>query len=105
MLSETDTVREILKKTELLVVHDLYPTATAEIADFVLPAASFLERDLILYCRYRPSADGNLIAMQNQCVPPVGESKSDLDFIFSLARRVGLEEQFPWALHCISQEQ
>jgi anaerobic selenocysteine-containing dehydrogenase len=27
----------------------------------------------------------------------VGESKSDLDFIFTLSRRVGLEEYFPWA--------
>jgi anaerobic selenocysteine-containing dehydrogenase len=96
VLSETDTVRDILKKAELLVVHDLYHTATAEIADYVLPAASFLERDLILYYRYRPSADGNLIAMQNRCVPPVGESKSDLDFVFALGRRLGLERYFPW---------
>jgi len=96
VLSEADTIREILKTTDLLVVHDLYHTATGQIADIVLPAASFLERDLVLYYRYRPFADGNLIAMQNQCVPPVGESKSDLDFIFSLAQRVGLEEYFPW---------
>jgi anaerobic selenocysteine-containing dehydrogenase len=96
VLSESTRVREVLKKVDLLVVHDLYLTATAQIADIVLPAASFLERDLILYYRYRPFADGNLIAMQNQCVPPVGESRSDLDFVFALARRVGLGEYFPW---------
>lgn len=96
VLSETNRVQEALKNTDLLVVHDLYHTATAQIADIVLPAASFLERDLILYYRYRPSADINLIAMQNQCVPAVGESRSDLDFIFTLARRVGLKESFPW---------
>lgn len=95
-LSETDTVREALKKSELLVVHDLFHSATGLIADIVLPAASFLERDLTFYYRYRPFADGNLISMQNQCVLPVGESKSDLDLIFALARRVGLEEYFPW---------
>jgi anaerobic selenocysteine-containing dehydrogenase len=61
-----------------------------------LPAASFLERDLILNYRYRPLASVNVIALQNQCVPPVGESKSDLDFIFALARRVSLGEHFPW---------
>jgi anaerobic selenocysteine-containing dehydrogenase len=96
VLAETNTVRETLKQTELLVVHDLYHSATAQIADIVLPAASFLERDLVLQYRYRPFADGNLIAMQNQCVPPVGESKSDLDFIFALARRAGMTELFPW---------
>lgn len=96
VLAETNTVRETLKQTELLVVHDLYHSATAQIADIVLPAASFLERDLVLQYRYRPFADGNLIAMQNQCVPPVGESKSDLDLIFALARRTGMTELFPW---------
>ena len=96
VLSGTHTVRQAFKTPELLVVHDLFHSATGQLADIVLPAASFLERDLILYYRYRPYADGNLIAMQNQCVPPVGESKSDLDFIFALARRVGLEEYFPW---------
>lgn len=96
VLSATEKVREALKKTDLLVVHDLYHTATGQIADFVLPAASFLERDLILYYRYRPAANINLIAMQNQCVPATGESKSDLDFIFALARGVGMAEYFPW---------
>jgi anaerobic selenocysteine-containing dehydrogenase len=96
VLSESNWVRDTLRKAELLVVHDLYPTATSEIADLVLPAASFLERDLILYYRYRPFADGNLIAIQNQCIPPLGESRSDLDFIFDLARRVGLAAHFPW---------
>ena len=38
----------------------------------------------------------NLIAMQNQCVPPVGESRSDLEFIFDLARRLGMGDDFPW---------
>jgi anaerobic selenocysteine-containing dehydrogenase len=96
VLSESSRTREALGKTDLLVVHDLYRTATAKIADIVLPAASFLERDLILYYRYRPFADANLIAMQKQCVTPVGDSKSDLDFIFGLARRVGLGQYFPW---------
>lgn len=94
--SDTGKVRDALKKTDLLVVHDLYHSATGQIADIVLPAASFLERDLILYYRYRPFVECNMIAMQNQCVPPVGDSKSDLDFIFALARRVGLKEYFPW---------
>jgi len=96
VLSETTTVHEVLKKTDLLVVHDLYHTVTGQIADIVLPAASFLERDLMLYYGEHPLANTNLIAMQNQCVLPVGESKSDLDFIFSLARRVGLKKYFPW---------
>ena len=97
VLSQTRHTREVLQKLDLLVVHDLYPTSVAQIADYVLPAASFLERDLILYYRYRPYADGNLITAQNKAVEPVGESRSDLDFVFGLARAVGLGEWFPWA--------
>ena len=100
VLSNTDRVREALKKLDLLVVHDLYHSATGQIADFVLPAASFLERDLVLYYRYRPKANINLIAMQNKCVPPVGQSKSDLALIFALARKLGLQELFPWENEC-----
>lgn len=96
VLSQSGLVRDSLAKAEFIVVHDLYMTATAEIADIVLPSASFLERDLILYYRYRPYADGNLVCAQNKAVEPVGESRSDLDFVFALARRMGFEEFFPW---------
>ena len=95
-LSETATVREALNKIKFLAVHDLYHTGIGQLADIILPAASFLERDLILDYRYRPSARCNLIAMQNKCIPPVGESKSDLDLIFCLAQALDLEEYFPW---------
>jgi anaerobic selenocysteine-containing dehydrogenase len=85
-----------MEKIGFIAVHDLYMTATAARADLVLPAASFLERDLLLYYRYRPSARENLVGLQQQVVPPVGKSKSDLDMLFELARRVGLDEAFPW---------
>ncbi len=70
VLSGSAKVQEALSNLDLLVVHDLFPTATGRLADFLLPAASFLERDLVLNYRYRPRANVNLIAMQNQCVPP-----------------------------------
>ena len=96
VLSQSQQVRRRLQDLDFLVVHDLYPTATARMADIVLPAASFLERDLVLHYRYRPFVDGNLVAMQNRCVPPVGESRSDIDLLFALARRLGLGNTFPW---------
>ncbi|MBN1316166.1 MAG: molybdopterin-dependent oxidoreductase [Anaerolineales bacterium] len=95
-LSDSKNARASLLRTELLVVHDLYPTHTAQIADIVLPAASFLERNLLMYYRFRTKVNVSMIAMQNKCVEPVGESWSDLDLLFALARRVGLETYFPW---------
>jgi len=92
----TDRIRNLLNRLDFLVVHDLYLTATAEMADLVLPAASFLEREHLLYYRYRPSAQVNMVGLQRQVVRPVGESRTDIDFIFGLAKTMGLKEAFPW---------
>jgi len=95
--SNSPRVRDILKRLDFIVVHDLYMTATAEMADIVLPAASFFE-----YAHIRtetvaiPSVDTRVIALADKVVEPLGECWSDPKFIFELARRVGLEEYFPW---------
>jgi anaerobic selenocysteine-containing dehydrogenase len=94
--SNTERTLRLLDRVGFIAVHDLYPTATSKVADLVLPAASFLERDLLLYYRYRPSAQMNMIALQQRVVPPVGESRSDLEVLFALAKRLGMDEQFPW---------
>ena len=51
VLSGSAKVQEALSNLDLLVVHDLFPTATGRLADFLLPSASFLERDLVLNYR------------------------------------------------------
>jgi anaerobic selenocysteine-containing dehydrogenase/Fe-S-cluster-containing dehydrogenase component len=94
--SNTARTRRLLEKIGFIAVHDLYMTATAEVADLVLPAASFLERDLLLYYRYRPSTRMNLVCLQQQVVAPVGESRSDLEMVFALAKKLGMGEAFPW---------
>ena len=90
-------VRETLKKLDFIVVHDLYMTATAELADIVLPAASFLEYPHIRTETVAiPSVDTHIIALADKVVEPLGECWSDPKFIFELAKRVGLEDYFPW---------
>lgn len=95
--ANTARTKRLLERVDFIAVHDLYHTATGQLADLVIPAAGFLERELLLYYRYRPSAQSNMIALQQQAVAPVGESRADLDVIFDLARRLGMEEQFPWS--------
>jgi len=89
--------KSLLKKLDFIVVHDLFLTASCKMADIVLPAASFLERDHLLYYKYRPSARINMVGFQNMVVNPVGESHTDLEFIFELAKGLGLKDDFPWA--------
>ena len=43
-----DKVEKALKSLDLFVVRDLFMTDTAKLADYVLPAASFLERSEVI---------------------------------------------------------
>jgi anaerobic selenocysteine-containing dehydrogenase len=92
-------LREALKKLDFLVVRDLFMSATAEQADIVLPGATFLERtNMIFYtgAHANPTADGIYRMLQPKVVEPLGESKSDYDFIVELAERLGIGDKFPW---------
>jgi formate dehydrogenase (coenzyme F420) alpha subunit len=92
--------KELLReKLDLIVVHDLFMTAEArELADIVLPATSFLESWRFRFMR--PGFKGNAyiqwVGLQRPVVAPVGESRSDEEFLTDLARRVGIGEHFPW---------
>jgi len=74
-------------------------TPTAELADVVLPACTFLEQTY--YTTYesgaylKPSVPG-LLMLRPQVVPPLEESRPDWEFIFDLARTLGYSEYFPW---------
>jgi anaerobic selenocysteine-containing dehydrogenase len=88
-------MRQALKKLELLVVADLFMTEMAEMAHIVLPAASFYERTDFVDM-YRLLSPNPYIMLRKKVIEPLGESRSDLDFWFALARRMGYGEAFPW---------
>jgi len=95
--SNTKRIREALKKVDLLVVFDIFLNATAELADIVLPAATFLERTLLIkYVATRPNLDTIWYQLAPRVVEPLGECKSDYDFISELTRSMGHEVAFPW---------
>ena len=71
------------------VVHELFMTDTAEMADIVLPATSNLEQaDL-------HKAYGHTFLRYNHpAIPPLGESKSNWDVMRLLSAEMGFDE--PW---------
>ena len=87
------TARAALRNLKFQVQSDLFMTPTAELADIVLPAASFWEvarlgflTDYLgkeYYLHWRPAV-----------VPPCGERRDDLDVILDLGGRLGLGEHF-----------
>jgi anaerobic selenocysteine-containing dehydrogenase len=83
------------EKLDLLVVHDLFMTDTAQIAHYVLPACSHLEKWGIGYtynvCHCLP-----YLMLRKKCIEPLNQSWSEWRFLTELARRLSLSESFPW---------
>ncbi|MBN1314706.1 MAG: molybdopterin-dependent oxidoreductase, partial [Anaerolineales bacterium] len=85
MVSDPDLnhARKALKKLNLLVVQDIFMTETAELADVVLPAASFTEKDGTF------TATDRRIQRVRKAVEPPGKSRQDWAIVSDLARMMG----------------
>jgi anaerobic selenocysteine-containing dehydrogenase len=82
-------VRRALEKVEFMAVADFFMTPTAELADVVLPAATWLEMDYI----------GDFWKRHGYILPrrkavQVGECRSDHEMLNELAHRVGQGEHW-----------
>src|ERR1017187_10044069 len=86
-----DGLRQALSNLDFLVVQDGYhPTPTTELADLVLPAAIWGEKE----GTYTNSE--RRVSKVNQAVEPVGEARSDFQIFLALAEELGCrEELFP----------
>jgi len=85
----TPKVKQALDKLDFLVVMDVFMTATAEMADTVLPACTFLEK-------YSLPDISQAAMLRRPVIPPLEESWPDCKFWLELAKRMGYEEYFPW---------
>ena len=88
----TKMVYKALKKLDLFVVLDYWMTPTAALADYVLPAADWMERPM--FSNIEDSAD--IFLGGARAVPPLGERHMDYDFFRALGMRLGQEKDWPW---------
>jgi biotin/methionine sulfoxide reductase len=86
---DLNRLRRAWQKPETIIVHEQFWTATARMADIVLPATTSLERDDIGYASREPF----LIAMK-QARQPIGEARDDYWIFSRLAERLGAAEGF-----------
>ena len=84
----TVKVRKALDKLDFLVVLDVMMTATAQMADIVLPACTFIEKMAPIQWRGW--------FLRRPVIEPLWESWPDYKFWLELARRLGYEQHFPW---------
>ncbi|MGQ0465291.1 MAG: molybdopterin-containing oxidoreductase family protein [Sporichthyaceae bacterium] len=85
-------VRQGLENLDLLVVMDIFMVPTAQMADYVLPAATWAEKPVV-----NNHWDWHTIVMGGeQAIEPIGDSKSEFYFWRNLAHRMGQAEHWPW---------
>lgn len=79
-------IRKGFENLELLVVQELFMSATAEMADVVLPAVSYFEKDGTFTNSERR------VQRVNQVVEPIGNTKSDGQIIIDMMYKMGYEQ-------------
>jgi assimilatory nitrate reductase catalytic subunit len=86
-----DVLKQALETVEFLVVQDgFHPTPTSELADLVLPAAIWGEKE----GTYTNSE--RRVSKVNRAIAPPGEARPDFDIFLDLAGRLGVrDELFP----------
>lgn len=91
-MTDSNRVISALEKLDFMVVIDLFMTRTAEFADVILPATSSFEKTQLnrAYIRNSP------VKIQNQVIDYIEDSWPDWKITFELARRLGLDKEFPW---------
>jgi len=76
-------VRQALSSLEFLTVSDLFPTETVKLADVVLPAASFAEKEGTF-----TNFEGR-VQQVGRAIEPVGDSLPDWRIVLRLADKMG----------------
>lgn len=91
----TAKVIEALRSLDLLVVHDIFMTPTAELADVVLPAAGNLERDEPRLHLHIKGPHATYMDTVSSKLASIGERRSDWEFVIGLGQKLWLREYFP----------
>lgn len=87
----TEKVTKAMKALDLLVVRELFMSETAELADYILPTASYLERsELHIHPGFQ------IIGCTERVVEPSEGMQDEYQFLHDIAHKLGAGEYFPW---------
>ncbi len=82
---DLDHARDALAALDHLVVQDIFLTETAYLADVVLPATAWPEKDGTV------TNTDRMVQLGRKAIEPPGEAREDLMLIQEIARRMGLD--------------
>ncbi len=89
-------VRDTLLKLDFFAISDLFMTPTTEIADIVLPAVHWSERDEVIDAYTK-----NFIFCHRKIVDPPDECWEDKKILVELAKRLGMDGFFKSVKECL----
>lgn len=87
----TNKVRAALCALDLFVVRELFMTETAELADYILPAASYLERS-----EFHGHGGKQVMTLTTRIFEPADGVQDEYQFLHDIAHRMGAGAYFPW---------
>ena len=87
-MSDRNKVQKAMKALDFCVVSDYNLSATADIADVILPACTYIEKTDLL------SSNNFYLQYMPKIIDPLFESKSDLDGIRLVAEKMGVGQYF-----------
>jgi anaerobic selenocysteine-containing dehydrogenase len=94
-MPDSSAFREAMKKLDLMVVLDLFMTETAELAHYVLPGCTHLEKNGLAYS-YNVCHGLPYLMLRKKAIEPLYESLSEFSFWKGLAEKIGFRDLFPW---------
>ena len=83
-------MEKAIKNLEFLVVQDIFMTETSELADVVLPAACYAEKD------GTQTSTERRVQMWRKAQDAPGQTKLDWEIMAMIAAKMGYEKQFAW---------
>lgn len=90
-------IKDCLENLDFLVVQDIFMTATARLANVVLPAAAWAEKEGTYTSTERR------VQWSNRAIEPPGEAKSDLEIVCTVAKSMGLNFDYPDAAAVLAE--
>jgi formate dehydrogenase alpha subunit len=81
-------IREVMNAMDFIVVQDMFLTETAEMADVVLPACSFAEKDGTF------TSASRFVQRVRKIIEPLAGSKADWEILCELGCRMGYEMSY-----------
>jgi anaerobic selenocysteine-containing dehydrogenase len=93
--ANTTRNRQALEHLDFLVVCDIFMSATAQVADIILPDVTEYENYGV---RSKASADGSgaYVCLQNKVIEPIGQTRPIFEVEYDLAKKMGLDKEYPW---------